>query len=70
MRADLVKFWILSWLSSTERAKARLWENQVRRCSMGMRRAAASFLRFSSEQLKLYMLLLLPAGLLLLPAGL
>lgn len=27
-RADLIKFWILSRLSSTERAKARLWENQ------------------------------------------
>lgn len=35
-RADLVKFWILSRLSSTERAKARLWENQARRCSMGV----------------------------------
>ena len=42
VRADLVKFWILSRLSSTERAKARLWENQVRRCSVGMQRAAAS----------------------------
>ena len=35
-RADLVKFWILSRLSSTERAKARLWENQARRCSVGV----------------------------------
>jgi hypothetical protein len=27
-RADLFKFWVLSRVSSTERAKARLWENQ------------------------------------------
>ena len=58
-RADLVKFWILSRLSSTERAKARLWENQARRCSMGLQTICA----FPLCGIVCDMLLLLHAGL-------